>query len=569
MLKRVRYSVSNSVMQALLTGVLAVVFVAVAGAAPGRSPKISPELQNLPATALVDVIVQFDRVPGNGELARVINQGGKVKRALRHIPAAVFQIPAPALSAIAAAPEVVWISPDRQVAGALEFAGPAVGADLAFNYGWTGNGVGIAILDSGIAAEHPDVRGRVVYSESFVPADARTDDPFGHGTHVAVVAAGDASASSGPSFNITFRGVAPRAHLINLRVLDASGGGSDSGVIAAIDRAIALRGLYNIRVLNLSLGRPIRESYTIDPLCRAVERAWRAGLVVIVSAGNNGRDTSMGTGGYGTVSSPANSPFVITVGAMKHMGTAVRGDDLMASYSAKGPTLLDQIVKPDIVAPGNLMVSGMTADAGLRNVYPENVISVTYYKVSSTTNTSSSYFRLSGTSMAAPMVAGAAALLLQKFPNLTPDQVKAKLMKTATKTFPSMSTSTDPATGAVYTVTYDLFTIGAGYLDIVAALNNEELSSGTALSPKAVYDPSNGTTSIVLAPGSVWNNAIIWGTAIVWGSNVIVQGDAIVWGTAIIWGTQQSQGFAIIWGTDAFLPGSNAFAAAVAIKGER
>src|SRR5207342_982645 len=111
----------------------------------------------------------------------------------------------------------------------------------------------------------------------------------------------------------TFRGIAPKANLINLRVLDASGSGTDSAVIAAIGQAISLKNQYNIRVINLSLGRPVFESYTKDPLCQAVEKAWAAGIVVVAAAGNSGRDDSLGTQGYGTISAPGNDPYVITV----------------------------------------------------------------------------------------------------------------------------------------------------------------------------------------------------------------------------------------------------------------
>jgi serine protease AprX len=567
-LKESGHSVLTQAMQALAIASVLALGVPSTLAAPATG-KISKDLLLVRSGSTADVIVQFRNAPGDSEIAGITARGAKLKRTLRNVRAAVFSVPASALAALSNNPEVVYVSPDREVAGRMEFAGPAVGADHAFNSGWTGSGIGIAIIDSGINPEHPDIKGRIAYSESFIAGDTRTDDPYGHGTHVAVVAAGNAAASTGPSFTLTFRGIAPRSHLINLRVLNANGEGSDAAVIAAIDRAIALKDVHAIRVLNLSLGRTIRESYTLDPLCRAVERAWRAGLVVVVAAGNNGRDNSMGTSGYGSISSPANSPHVITVGAMKDMGTVSRADDLMASYSSKGPTLLDQIVKPDLVAPGSFIVSGVTWDAMIRTRHPENVVPVMYYKVSSTSNTSTVYFRLSGTSMAAPIVAGGAALLLQKNPMLTPDQVKTRLMKTATKTFPESSVNMDPLTGATHTVTYDLFTVGAGYLDLRAALENTDLSAGAATSPRAVYDPADGNTSVMFEPGSAWDNAVIWGTAVVWGTNVIVNGDAVVWGTAVIWGTQLNGGFAVIWGSNSVWGSSQPFLEPVSIYGER
>ena len=283
-------------------------------------------------------------------------------------------MPAQALSSIAGDSGVKYVSPDRRVTGALEFAEPTVGANIAFQYGWTGNNVGVAVIDSGIAADHSDIRPRVVYSESFVPSESGTDDPYGHGTHVAGIIGGNGSRSTGPSNNITFRGIAPKANLINMRVLDSNGQGTDSAVIAAIERAIELKSTYGIQVLNLSLGRTIRESYTLDPLCQAVQKAWQAGIVVVVAAGNGGRDQSMGTDGYSTIASPGNSPFAITVGAMNDMKTITRGDDLITSYSSKGPTLLDHIVKPDLVAPGNVIVSALA-----RALLSSNSIPVTSF----------------------------------------------------------------------------------------------------------------------------------------------------------------------------------------------
>ncbi len=175
-------------------------------------------------------------------------------------------------------------------------------------------------------------------------------------------------------------GIAPGVNLIDLKVLDQNGQGSDSSVIAALETAIYLKNYYNIRVINLSLGRPVYESYTLDPLCQAVEAAWNAGIVVSVAAGNDGRDNTVGEQGYGTITSPGNDPYVITVGAMKTEGTYTRTDDLIASYSSKGPTQIDHIAKPDILAPGNLVVSLLAQNSTLENEYPSNLVPASYYE---------------------------------------------------------------------------------------------------------------------------------------------------------------------------------------------
>ena len=199
----------------------------------------------------------------------------------------------------------------------------------------------MAVLDSGIDTTLADLKtpatgaSRVVYSESFVGGTAA--DAYGHGTHVAGIVGGNGAASAGIGFTRTFQGIAPQVNLINLRVLDANGVGTDSAVIAAIERAIELKSAYNIRVMNLSLGRPVFESFASDPLCIAVEAAWKAGIVVVVSAGNNGRDNSRGNQGYGTITSPGNDPYVITVGAMKAEGTPQRADDQIAQLQLEGP----------------------------------------------------------------------------------------------------------------------------------------------------------------------------------------------------------------------------------------
>ena len=430
---------------------IAVLLLATASVIWSQPAYISAELRSLDAHSAVDVIVRFKHTPSEDQHRLVRQRGGVYNGDLRLVEGALYSQPASAIESLAQDPEVVSISPDREVHGALDLAVPTVGADIAFSYGWTGAGIGVAVIDSGIA-NHPDLKGaqghlRVVYSQDFIGGG--TDDHYGHGQHVAGIIAGSAQSSSGKGFTHMFRGVAPAADLVNLRVLDQNGDSKDSVVIAAI-QAINLKTKYNIRDQPVP-GRPVSESYKADPLCQAVEQAWQAGIVVVVAAGNYGRDDSAGTAGYGTITSPANDPDVITVGAMKTMGTSTRADDLIASYSSKGPTLIDHIVKPDLVAPGNRMISLLASTAQLENQYPANAVPLTYYENTGSGARSNEYYRMSGTSMAAPMVSGAAVLLLQQNPHLTPDQIKARLMKTASKSFPSYSVATDPTTGITYT----------------------------------------------------------------------------------------------------------------------
>jgi len=303
-------------------------------------------------------------------------------------------------------------------------------------------------------------------------------------------------------------------------------------VINAIQRAIDLKSTYNIRVINLSLGRPVMASYLTDPLNLAVEAAWNAGITVVVAAGNEGRNNSQNTNGYATIGAPGNDPFVITVGAMKTSTTGTRNDDLMASYSSKGPSLLDHIAKPDVVAPGNRVVSLYHSGETLSSTYPGNVMPYSYYQTAGSSSPSTSYMQLSGTSMATPVVAGAAALLVSSDSTLTPDMIKAKLMKTATKTFPTSSTTTDPDTGAVYTTYYDLFTVGAGYIDIAAALANTDRPTGLAISPTASVDAS-GHVTLSNGDTPLNGNTVVWGTDAGNGD----PGFTLVWGTSTIWGT--------------------------------
>src|SRR6266566_2077499 len=424
--------------------------------ADGKKHKLSKDLDTDTLKgghngATVDVIIQFNQTPTAAHHQKVQDKGGELKTSLDVIKGAHYSVPTGSLEDLEKDPDVAYISPNRPLSGTatstLDYTRETVNAQVALQqWGLDGTSIGVAVIDSGVTAvgdlywwipSNQTYGSRVVYSQNFVPGTTDTSDQYGHGTHVAGIIAGAGWFSTGSNFTHTFKGIAPNANIINLRVLDQNGAGTDSSAIAAIQTAISLKSTYNIRVINLSFGRQVFESYTLDPLCQAVEAAWNAGIVVVAAAGNQGRKDSAATEGYGTIAAPGNDPYVITVGAMKTANTPTRNDDTIASYSSKGPTAYDFVVKPDIVAPGNQVVSTLAPNASLLST-PTDVY-LSEYSTSTTTNTTSggntknnkispSYMRLSGTSMATPVVSGAAALLIQQNPNLTPDQVKARLM---------------------------------------------------------------------------------------------------------------------------------------------
>jgi len=546
-------------------------FGQVATPATGRwngrfTSRISPELSGLLAKALqgsthgqtVRVIVQYKQVPTAAHYAKMQSRGGSLHAKLHMIKGAAFTIPVSALAALEADPEIASVNIDHPMNVADDLTNDATGVDAAWNSGYTGAGVTVAVIDSGINDSHPDLQdgngnSRVVYHQDFTGTATSNSsgaqyDLYGHGTHVAGIIAGNGSLSGG-----NYAGVAPGATLVDLRALDQNGSGNDSTVIAAIQQAIALQSTYNIRIINLSLGRGIGVSYTQDPLCQAVEAAWQSGIVVVVAAGNYGRLSVNGSNGFGTVTAPGNDPFVLTVGATKSNGSASASAETLASYSSKGPTTYDHVVKPDMVAPGNAIVSLAAPGATLEAAYPAELVTGN--------DGNNDYFSLSGTSMATPAVVGAAALLLQEQSTLTPDQVKARLMLSATKltaAFGLFSTSAwVPHLSQNFTSTYDLFSAGSGLLNVQAATSSTVLAPatvGSALSPTAVYNVQANTVSMVygnstVAPISVvWGSSVVWAPSVVWGSSV-VNGISVVWGSSLPWNTNALNAFSVVWGS--------------------
>ena len=325
----------------------------------GSDQKLAPELKGRQSTNSVDVIVQYRITPAQKHRNKISAHGGLVKQHLKTIKGLVVTLPAWRAAELSNDPDVVYVSPERPITRQMNNAAVGVLANYAWNLGLDGTGVAIAVIDSGVHGvdDLKDAQGknRIIYN--FDSLGGGSDDQYGHGTHVAGIIGGSGKDSLCSNCDVTIRGIAPNVKILNFHALGQSGQGTDSSVIKAINQAISLKSQYNIRVMNLSLGRPVYESYTLDPLCQAVEAAWRAGIVVVVAAGNDGRTNYSAYNGYGSITAPGNDPYVITVGAMNTKGTPDRSDDVMTSYSSKGPTAIDHIVKPDLVAPGNRVVS--------------------------------------------------------------------------------------------------------------------------------------------------------------------------------------------------------------------
>ncbi|MCL5676585.1 MAG: S8 family peptidase [Firmicutes bacterium] len=308
-----------------------------------------------------------------------------------------------ALQDICACQGVGRIWEDREVRALLDVAVPSTD-DLKTASRYTGKGVTIAIIDTGIYP-HPDLNGRITAFQDFVHRRTSPYDDNGHGTHVAGCAAGSGKESSG-----RFKSPAPAAQVIGVKVLNKMGSGTMSSMLAGINWVIQNQARYSIRIMSMSLGAPAQSECAGDPLCQAVSKAWNAGIVTVVAAGNDGPQPR-------TISTPGINPQVITVGAMDDRGTVDRSDDVLASFSSRGPTP-DGIHKPDILSPG----VGITS---LRS--PGSYLD----KQDSGARTGRWYFTLSGTSMATPIIAGICAQLLEAQPELSPDEVKARLQATA------------------------------------------------------------------------------------------------------------------------------------------
>jgi serine protease AprX len=482
-----------------LVASLALVAGALATARPARAATPGP---------LVPVIIQYGTESAAETAVR--DAGGTVTRRLDLIHALAATVPATTIGRLAV-PGVLAVTPDTQV----RLKGDKWKADgdptslysitktVEAQSVWskidaqgrtiTGKGVGVALIDSGVtpvpglSGSTKVINGPDLSFESQA-SNLRYLDTFGHGTHMAGIIAGrDTAVKAGAETdNKNFVGIAPDAQLISLKVAAADGATDVSQVIAAIDWVVQHRndpGL-NIRVLNLSFGTDSTQDPRLDPLSYAVEAAWRSGIVVVVSVGNDGSTATR-------VAMPAQNPYVISVGAANSNATEGPENDTVATFSSRG----NSTRHADLVAPGRSVAS-------LRD--PGSYIDVNYPTGLIPTDTSQRFFRGSGTSQATAVVSGAAALLLQQRPSLTPDQVK-RLLMTTTQKMPLVT---------------DTIASGAGQLDVKNAVDAATpaytqtftASTGTGSLERSrgtshVADPTNGVelTGEKDIMGQSWN----------------------------------------------------------------
>ena len=572
--KAVWYPRRRRLLPLVATLTLALIVPSFASAA-GRASKLDGELarrsQRNPreVTSVIVTLVPGATLPAEFKrFART--RGGR----LGIINGQVLDLPNNVIRQLEERPEIFRIHYDRPTAAHNFRTSIATGARaIQQGLGFSGAGIGIAVIDSGITTWHNDLASRtptmypygdqrVTAFVDFVNGRTAPYDDEGHGTHVSGIIAGNGHDSLGRN-----AGVAPDATLVALKVLDADGHGKISNAIAALDWVLSHRQQYNIRVVNLSVGAAVRESYWTDPLTLAAKRVADAGVVVVTAAGNIGKNAA-GEPLYGGVTAPGNAPWVLTVGASSTNGSPTRDDDSIASFSSRGPTYLDWSAKPDLVASG---VGTVSLAAPNSTFYATKTPMLVNGYVSGSER---AYLALSGTSMAAPVVAGTVALMLQANPSLTPNAIKAVLQYTA-----------EQRAG------YNALTQGAGFLNALGAVRlarffataqpgapypmqkawSKKIIWGSHRLSGGVLDPSANAFGLGTTWGVARTNSgdnIIWGTTcadgcdnIIWGnsgSDNVLWGasgdDNIIWGTGvagenIIWGTQVADEN-IIWGTD-------------------
>ena len=455
---------------------------------------------------------------------------------------------------------------------------------------YEGENVGIAVIDSGLEESEDLSGGRADKFFDFTTdgKPAHPYDDYGHGTHVATLIAGKGK-SSERDVNVVengrsrraklalYGGLAPRARVISLKVLDGNGAGYTSSVLRALEFAVANREKLKIDIINLSLGHPVYESPETDPLVRAVNDATRAGIIVVAASGNHGMNQETGEVGYAGITSPGNAPSAITIGALDMHDTVDRADDTVAPYSSRGPAWYSGVAKPDLVAPGHKLVAVGAFRGSLYERLTERRV------WGRDKEKKARYLRLSGSSMAAAVTSGVVALMVEANRDrydapLTPNAVKAILEYTAlpVRGENPLAQGTGALNGAGAVLLAQSIDparpVGAWWL--TSGVQPWTVIEGQSFpwSQSIIWNNRVAAGEVVFANRAAWGDTVIWGTddsdtviwgttdddTVIWGTTDVVWDDPSVWSQTVIWGTGligtiDGSGFlgrdTVIWGT--------------------
>jgi serine protease AprX len=511
---------------------------------PKLDPPVRFAIERLTDTSTLRVIVEASAGQYTGARSRVLATGKKIAAEHKFINALTADLTKLDIGSLEQSPYVARISLDHIVrstaAPGPSAASPAqppqsplpiddamLGTLGLLKSSITGKGVGVAVLDSGLQPT-TELPAFAFFDFTRTTSGSAYDD-YGHGTHIAGLIGAFAASTTNP-LKRSMMGVSPGARLISMKVLDGGGQGFTSTVLTALESVLNNRGSLGINVVNLSLGHPITEPGSSDPLVQAVEALSRKGIVVVVAAGNWGWNPSTGLPAYAGITSPGNAPSALTVGALDTKQTMTRTDDQVSGYSSRGPTWYDGFAKPDVVAPGHDLISVAAIGSSLYTRYPQQLVT----DAAGTAR----FMRLSGTSMATAVTTGIVALMIERHRQVSPvpltsNDVKAVLQFTAI-----------PVSGA------DVLTQGAGAVNPPGALAVVGVLTGNA-------DPTLRSTTVVQPTTTIgtetysWNQAVIWGHTYLYGTSIYANepawGSQTTWGSAVIWGHSWPGTGDVVW----------------------
>ncbi len=421
-----------------------------------------------------------------------------------------------------------------------------VRANEAHKQGITGAGVTVAVIDSGSAHKKQLINDSQDNKRLFHTFDATNDenpnqaaDDNGHGTHITSIIANNTSTYSlSGEKTESYNGIAPDANLVVVKAFDKYGSGSYSDILQAIEYVVENREELNIKVLNLSFSAIPKTYYWEDPVNQALMVAWKMGITVVAAAGNQGPDAM-------TIGVPGNNPYVITVGALsENYSPSDASDDFITSFSSAGPSY-EGFVKPELVAPGGHIQGLLKKDSYIGETYP-------LY------NDGNGYFTLSGTSQSTAITSGIVALMLQNNPNLSPDDIKCRLMYSAKV---AVTDAGDLA--------YSVFQQGSGLVDAMSAIEEQAINCANVgmdieleiageehyVGPARRYE-NDGDFYVEGTEGFAWNG--LYNDSLLWGNTQFIS-NSLLWGhtqfssDSLLWGNTQFTNDSLLWGNTQFI----------------